>query len=51
MEITWEDLRTLERLVLKCVLTGWEGVSWIQLAQDGDKWRAVVNAVMNLCVI
>jgi hypothetical protein len=24
------------------------GVAWIQLAQDGDRWRAAVSAVMNL---
>jgi hypothetical protein len=29
---------------------GWGGVNWIGLAQDKDKWRAVVNAVMNLWV-
>jgi hypothetical protein len=27
------------------------GVEWIQLAQDADRWRAVVNAVMNLRVL
>jgi hypothetical protein len=27
---------------------GWRGVDWISLAQDKDKWRALVNVVMNL---
>jgi hypothetical protein len=29
---------------------GWEGVYWIDLAQDREMWRAVVNAVMSLRV-
>jgi hypothetical protein len=29
----------------------WGGVEWIQLAQDRDRWRAVVSAVMNLRVL
>jgi hypothetical protein len=25
---------------------GWDGVDWIELAQDRDQWRALVNTVM-----
>ena len=28
----------------------WEGVDWIDLAQDRNRWRTVVNTVMNLQV-
>jgi hypothetical protein len=29
---------------------GWDGVDWIDLAQDKDQWRALVKTVMNLRV-
>jgi hypothetical protein len=29
---------------------GWDGMDWIDLAQDKDQWRAVVNTVMNFLV-
>jgi hypothetical protein len=30
---------------------GWERAEWIQLAQDRDRWRALVNTVVDLQVL
>jgi hypothetical protein len=30
--------------------TGWDGMDWIDVAQDRDQWRALVKTVMNLPV-
>jgi len=29
---------------------GWGGMDWIDLAQDTNRWRALVNDIMNLRV-
>jgi hypothetical protein len=29
---------------------GWDGMDWIDLAQDRNQWRALVNTVMDLLV-
>jgi hypothetical protein len=29
---------------------GWNGVDWIDMAQDRDQWRALVSTVLNLRV-
>jgi hypothetical protein len=28
--------------------TGWGGMDWIDVAQDRDQWKALVNMVINL---
>jgi hypothetical protein len=42
--------RWVDNIKMDLVEIGWSGVGWIGLAQDRDKWRALVNAVMNLRV-
>jgi len=41
------------RIILKWTFRKWymEGVDWIELAEDWDMWRTLVNAVMNLRVL
>jgi hypothetical protein len=43
--------RWVHNIKMRLVQIGWGGVKWIGLAQDTDKWRALVNAVMNLQVL
>jgi hypothetical protein len=41
----WED-----NIKMALQEVGWEGMDWIELAQDRDRWRTLVNAVMNVRV-
>jgi hypothetical protein len=42
--------RWMDNIKMDLVEIGWGGVDWIGRAQDRDKWRALVNAVMNFWV-
>jgi hypothetical protein len=43
-----EDPGIDERIILKWISKKWDGgMDWIGMAQDRDRWRAVVSAVMN----
>jgi hypothetical protein len=41
----WEDKIKMDLQEVGC-----GGMDWIELAQDRDRWRALVNVVMNLQV-
>jgi hypothetical protein len=46
-----EDPGVDERIILKWIFERFEGdIDWIDLAQDRDRWRALVYTVMNLRV-
>jgi hypothetical protein len=42
--------RLVDNIKIDLREVGWDGRDWINLAQDRDRWRAHVNAVMNLRV-
>jgi hypothetical protein len=43
-------LRWVDNIKIDLRETGWDGMDWIDLAQDRDQWRALVNTVKNLRV-
>jgi hypothetical protein len=42
--------RSVDNIKMDLREIGWDGVVWIDLAQDRNQWRALVNTVMNLRV-
>ena len=56
-EFWWRNLREGDpgvdgRIILESIFEKWDGqgIDWICLAQDMDRWRSLVNAVINLRV-
>jgi hypothetical protein len=45
-----ERRRWVDNIKLDLRVIGWDGRDWIDLAQDRDQWRALVNTVMNFRV-
>jgi hypothetical protein len=42
--------RWVDKIRMDLVEVGWGDVDWIGLVQDRDRWRALVNSVLNLRV-
>jgi hypothetical protein len=42
--------RWMDNIRMVLVEVGWGDVHWIRLAEDRDRWRVLVNSVMNLLV-
>jgi hypothetical protein len=42
--------RWMDNIKMNLRERGWDGMDWIDLAQDRDQWRALVNTVMNLWI-
>jgi len=47
----WPKRRWEDNIRLDLRETGWGVVDWIHLAQDRDRWRAIVNKVKNVRVL
>jgi hypothetical protein len=44
----WARHRWVDNVKVDLKEIEWGGMDWIDLAQDRDQWRALVNTVMNL---
>jgi hypothetical protein len=43
--------RWVDNIKMDLTEIGWDGMDWFDLAQDRDRWSALVNTVMNLRVL
>jgi hypothetical protein len=42
--------RWMDNMKMDLREVGWDVVCWIDMAQDGDQWRSLVNTILNLRV-
>jgi hypothetical protein len=42
--------RWVDNIIMDLREIGWDGVDWIDMAQDRDQWRTLVNTVLNVRV-
>jgi hypothetical protein len=42
--------RWVDNIKMDLIEIGWDGVDWMDMAQDRDQWRAHVKTVLNLRV-
>jgi hypothetical protein len=40
--------RWVDNIIMDLGEIGWDGMDWIDLAQDRDRWRTLVKTVMNI---
>jgi len=45
----WEEYGLDGSIIFKCIFMKWDGgMDWIDLAQHGEKWQDLVDAVMTI---
>jgi len=43
-----DEQKIMQKIKMDSQQVGWEGLDWIALAQTKNRWRALVNALINL---
>jgi hypothetical protein len=43
-----DEQKIMQKIKMDSQEVGWEGLDWIALAQARNRWRALVDAVINL---
>jgi hypothetical protein len=49
-QLLWLYSLRVDNIKMELREIGWDGTDWIDLAQDMEQWRDIVNTAMNLLV-